>query len=160
MAKIVSIKESESLLKNLKKQGKKTVLAGGCFDILHPGHVVFLEKARKAGDILIVLLESDRSVKKLKGNSRPFHNQKMRAKVLSAMEAVDFVLLLPFITSQRIYDQIIGSIKPDIIAVTRGYAKIDYHRRAAKMTGAKLKFVTNMIGNHSTSRILEYRNEN
>ncbi len=160
MAKIVSPKKSKSLAENLKKQDKVIVLAGGCFDVLHPGHIVFLEKAKEAGDILIVLLESDQNVKKLKGSNRPFHSQKMRAKVLSALEAVDYVLTLPSITSKQIYDQIAESIKPDIIAVTRGYANIDFHKKAAKMTGAKLKYVTSMIGNHSTSRILGHKNEN
>lgn len=160
MAKIISVNQILSLSKNLQKSGKKIVLAGGCFDILHPGHIVFLEKAKKAGDILIVLLESDQNVKKLKGNNRPFHSQKMRAKVLSALEAVDYVLNLPHITSKQIYDQAVNSIKPDIIAITRGYANIDYHKRAAKMTGAKLRYVTNMIGEYSTSRILGYKDEN
>lgn len=154
MAEIISINKINSLCRNLKKQGKVIVLAGGCFDVLHPGHVIFLEKAKSVGDILIVLLESDQSVKKLKGKDRPVHSQKMRAKVLSALEAVDFVLLLPTATSQEIYEQTIDQIKPDIIAITKGYADIKYHKRSAKMTGAKLVYVTNMIGNFSTSRIL------
>ena len=160
MAKIVSPQKSRSLLKNFKNQGKKIVLVGGCFDVLHPGHIIFLQKAKKAGDILIVLLESDQSVRKLKGGNRPFHSQSLRAQVLSALEAVDCIITLPGVTSEQTYDQVVDLIKPDIIAVTRGYANIDYHKRAAKMTGAKLKFVTNMIGNHSTSRILGYKNEN
>lgn len=154
MAKIISVNQVPSFGE------EKIVLVGGCFDVVHPGHIGFLEKAKKAGDVLVVLLESDQSVRELKGEDRPVHNQKMRAKVLSALEAVDFVLLLPAKTSQEIYDQAVSLIKPNIIAVTGGYANIKYHRRAAKMIGAKLVNVTNMIGNFSTSRILSHKNEN
>ncbi|MDO8573955.1 MAG: adenylyltransferase/cytidyltransferase family protein [Candidatus Daviesbacteria bacterium] len=160
MAKIISAKQLPLFGKNLHKSGKKIVLVGGCFDVVHPGHIGFLTEAKKAGDILVVLLESDQNVRKLKGSNRPVHKQKMRAKVLSALEAVDCVLLLPDETSRQVYDQAIDLIKPDIIAVTRGYASIKYHKRAAKIIGARLKFVTNMIGNYSTSRILSYKDEN
>lgn len=154
MAKIIGVNQISVYCKNLRKSKKKIVLVGGCFDVLHPGHVGFLAKAKKIGDILIVLLESDQSVRALKGQDRPVHDQKMRAKVLSALAVVDCVLLLPAQTSEQIYDQVVDLIKPDIIAVTRGYANIKYHRRAADKIGAELKFVTGMIGNFSTSRIL------
>ncbi len=136
------------------KKGKITVLVGGCFDILHPGHVIFLEKAKKAGDILIVLLESDEKVRQLKGSNRPVHTQRQRAKVLSALRFVDSVISLPFMDSESQYDKLILKIKPDIIAVTKGYANINYYKRTAKAVGARLKFVTNIIGNHSSTRIL------
>lgn len=160
MAKIIGVNQISALCKNLRKSKKKIVLVGGCFDVVHPGHIGFLQKAKKAGDILIVLLESDQSVRALKGKDRPVHSQSMRAKVLSALEAVDLCLLLPATISEQIYDQIIDQIKPDIIAVTRGYANIKYHRRAAKMIGARFVYVTDMIGNFSTSRILSRKDEN
>ena len=75
---------------------KITVLAGGCFDVLHPGHIVFLEKAKKAGDYLVVLLESDKKIRKLKGKGRPVHSQKERAEILSALKSVDSVVCLPY----------------------------------------------------------------
>lgn len=133
---------------------KVTVLAGGCFDILHPGHVIFLEKARKAGDQLIVLLESDEKVRKLKGANRPVHTQKDRAKVLSALRSVDRVISLPFVDQDSEYIRIIASIKPDIIAVTKGYEGSHHHRKTADLIGAKIKYVTKVINGYSTSKIL------
>lgn len=154
MGEIVSAEELTAIAKHLKKQAKKIVLAGGCFDVLHPGHVVFLEKAKKAGDLLVVLLESDEKIKKIKGVNRPVHTQKERAQVLSALRFVDYVVMLPFMVMEQDYDQIISKIKPDIIALTKGYANANHHERSAKQVGAKLKYITKIIGDHSTSRIL------
>lgn len=154
MEKVKTPKELAALIKNLKDQGKKIVLAGGCFDILHPGHVIFLEKAKKAGDVLVILLESDEKVKALKGLDRPVHALRMRARVLSALQVVDFILMLPFLKSEQAYDKVLEKIKPDIIAATLGYRENFHHQRAARLTGAKLKYVTKIIANHSTSTIL------
>ncbi len=133
---------------------KITVLAGGCFDVLHPGHIVFLEKAKKAGDYLVVLLESDKKIRKLKGKGRPVHSQKERAEILSALKSVDSVVCLPYMENDFKYDEIILKINPDIIAATHGDEEIEHKKRAAKKAGAKLIFVTKMIGHHSTSKIL------
>lgn len=154
MGEIVSVEKLTAIAKRLKKQAKKTVLAGGCFDVLHPGHVVFLEKAKKAGDLLVVLLESDEKIKKLKGVNRPVHTQKERAQVLSALRFVDYVVMLPFMVMEQDYDRIISKIKPDIIALTKGYTDVNHHQRSAKQVGAKIKYITKIIGDHSTSRIL------
>ncbi len=86
----------DKFIKYLQNKREKVVLAGGCFDVLHPGHVIFLQKAKKEGDILVVLLESDEKVKRLKGDGRPIHTQEKRAENLSALKVVDFVVLLPF----------------------------------------------------------------
>lgn len=137
------------------KGRKKTVLVGGCFDVLHPGHVIFLAKAKKAGDKLIVLLESDQKVRELKGVKRPVHTQKERALVLAALRSVDKVIPLPYMNDEKSYDQLILKIKPDIIAATRGDKNSLHHQRTARFSGAKIKFVTKIVGNHSTSRILD-----
>lgn len=133
---------------------KTTVLVGGCFDVLHPGHIVFLEKAKKTGDYLTVLLESDEKMRRLKGERRPVHTQKERAKILSALESVDSVVCLPYIENDFEYDEIIAKIKPDIIAATHGDEGIEHKKRAAKKAGAKLVYVTKKIGQYSTSNIL------
>lgn len=156
MAEIIPVSRIGSLSNRLREQGKVVVLVGGCFDILHPGHVIFLEKAREAGDVLIVILESDKKVKMLKGANRPIHSQKMRSKVLLALRAVDYVVALPYMELNAEYDKLIGRIKPDVIAITEGYANVYHCERAAKKTGAKLRPVTKTIGNHSTSRILNH----
>ncbi|HBQ51076.1 TPA: glycerol-3-phosphate cytidylyltransferase [Candidatus Daviesbacteria bacterium] len=135
-------------------KGKKIVLVGGCFDILHPGHVIFLEKAKKEGDLLVVLLESDQKVHELKGLNRPIHTQKARAKVLSALRSVDRVVMLPFMHKEEEYDAIIQKIKPKVIAATSGDYANKFKQRSAKLVGSKLKYVTRLIGNHSSSKIL------
>ena len=154
--KIVPICKVSIFSKNFKKQNKTIVLVGGCFDILHPGHVTFLEKAKKVGDCLFVLLESDQKVRRLKGVNRPVHTQSERAKVLSALCAVDHIVMLPYMELDKEYDELVGKIGPDIIAATFKDVNISKHRRAAKKVGAKLKFVTKMISDHSTSRVLNY----
>lgn len=142
--------------KNSSKKKGKIVLVGGCFDILHPGHIIFLEKAKKVGDYLVVLLESDKKVRILKGINRPVHNQKDRAKVLSAIKYVDLIIPLPFLEKDQDYDQIIAKISPDVIATTQGALDNHFKKRSAKKVGAKLKFVTKMIGNHSSSKIINH----
>ncbi len=136
-------------------KSKKVVLAGGCFDVLHPGHIIFLEKAKRAGDSLVVLLENDQRVKELKGVDRPIHTQKERAQILQALKAVDYVISLPYLTDEKEYDRIIQEIRPDIIAVTFGDANVYHHQRVAKKMGVRLKYVTKMVGNYSTSKILK-----
>lgn len=133
---------------------RRVVLVGGCFDVLHPGHVIFLEKAKKAGDELIVLLESDERIKKLKGINRPVHTQKERAIVLKALKFVDKVVPLPYIETDTGYRKLIEKIKPDIIAATEGMRDNHFKKQAAKLTGAKFIYVTKIIGNHSSSGII------
>ncbi len=136
---------------------KKVVLAGGCFDVLHPGHIVFLQKAKRVGDFLVVLLESDKKIQELKGQNRPFFTQKERSTVLKALKVVDQVILLPYMKIDGDYEKIIKRIKPDIIAVTKG-ANDNYHKeRIAKIVGAELKYVTKIIGDYSTTNILTHR---
>ena len=134
---------------------KKIVLVGGCFDILHPGHIIFLEKAKKVGDFLIVLLESDQKVREIKGEGRPIHIQKDRARVLKALKSVDYVVKLAYMKNEKDYDKLIKKMKPDIIATTYGDKNIHLQRSAQKV-GAQLKFVTKFIKGYSTTKILEY----
>ena len=140
-----------------KSKGKKIVLVGGCFDVLHPGHIVFLQKARQAGDKLIVLLESDEKIKKLKGSKRPVHTQKEREVILKALKMVDLVIPLPYLKEDLEYEVFIKKIKPDIIAATLGSLDNHHKERIAKATGAKLKYVTKIIGDYSTTNILTNR---
>lgn len=130
---------------------------GGCFDILHPGHVVFLQKAKKQADFLIVLLENDQRVKELKGVNRPVHTQKQRAQILSALKFVDYVVMLPYLKGEEEYDAVIQKIKPDVIAVTRG-TNTRHHQRSARKIGAGLVYVAR-IANHSSSAILTSRSK-
>lgn len=103
----------EELLKRLEKErtGKRVVFTNGCFDIIHAGHVDYLEKAKKLGDILVVGLNSDSSVKRIKGEKRPIIPQEMRAKVLSSLKPVDYVVVFEEDTPLRL----IKAIKPDVL---------------------------------------------
>src|SRR3990167_5163815 len=99
---------------------KRKVLVGGCFDILHYGHVHFLREAKKLGDYLIVALESDFGVKKLKGKNRPFHNEKQRKEILESLKFVDEVIILKDKMANEDYEQMVTEISPHIIAVAKG----------------------------------------
>lgn len=138
-----------------KLHHKKIVLAGGCFDLLHLGHIKFLKEAKEKGELLIVLLESDQTIKKLKGKGRPIHSQDTRAQILAELKSVDYVLLLEEFTSDNQYDELIEKLKPEIIATTKG-DKYDFHKkRQAKKIGAKMLYVTEVVKDHSTSKIIK-----
>jgi FAD synthetase len=150
MAKIVNL---DKLKKFLPRGGKsRIVLTGGCFDILHIGHVRFLSEAKGMGDFLVVLLESDEKVKKLKGESRPIFIQKERAEMLSALESVDLVVLLPMIENDSDYLNLVMEIKPKIITVTENDSRIEKKRSQAKKVGAKVKVIS-LINTFSSSKL-------
>ncbi len=139
MAKIVGLQGLETVLRT-ERRGR-IVLAGGCFDILHIGHVRFLSKAKKMGDFLVVLLENDEKVKKLKGKNRPIFAQEIRAEMLSALHCVDLVVLLPMIENDDDYMGLVMKIKPGIIAVTKNDPRIEKKKRQAKAVGGELRVI-------------------
>ena len=139
MAKIVNLEELE---KSLPREGKgRIVLTGGCFDILHIGHVRFLSEAKKMGNYLVVLIESDVKVKKLKGGNRPIFKQTERAEMLSALGCVDLVVLLPTIEDDRDYLELMRTIKPDMIAVTENDPQIEKRKDQARQIGGEFKVI-------------------
>ena len=89
MNKVIKFEQLEELSKKIKQKGEKIILVGGCFDILHTGHIKFLKSAKELGGKLLVALESDESVKRSKGEKRPVNNQKERANILSNLPSVD-----------------------------------------------------------------------
>lgn len=109
--KIVSFESLDQLLHTWKSTHKKIVFTNGCFDLLHKGHVDYLEKAKKLGDILIVGLNSDTSVSKIKGKNRPIQDEASRLAVIAALTAVDATLI--FNDSTPI--ELIKIIKPDVL---------------------------------------------
>ena len=153
MNKIIKIDRVLKISRELKSKGKSIVLVGGCFDILHLGHIKFLKNSKNLGDILFVLLENDESVKKLKGKDRPINNQRQRAQVLSALSTVGYVVLLPQMKTDRDYDKLITQIKPDFIGVTQDDPNISHKIRQAKLVGGKLKIVTKRIESKSTTKL-------
>jgi len=108
---IVQRKRLSSIVKKLKKSNKKIVFTNGCFDILHRGHIEYLKKAKKLGDILIIGLNSDISVRKIKGRLRPINKENDRAKVLDSLKYVDYVVTF----NEKTPLNLIKKIKPDIL---------------------------------------------
>ncbi len=115
--KIVTIPEALPEIAELKSMGKKVVFSNGCFDILHAGHVDYLEKAREKGDFLVVALNTDASVRRIKGDDRPVNNQDSRARVLAGLGCINMVILFDENTP---YD-LIKMINPDILVKGKDY---------------------------------------
>lgn len=131
------------------------ILVGGCFDLIHYGHIVFLTEAKKLGDYLIVALESDENVRKYKGKNRPIHQQTERAKMLRSLKMIDEVLELPKMNTDKDYFDLVKKIKPNIIAVTENDSQIENKKRQAISVGGKLVLVTPLIEPHSTTNLIE-----
>ena len=153
MGRILNENQIGRITKELKNKGKKIVLTGGCFDLIHIGHIKLLQNSKQKGDVLIVLLESDKSVKKLKGDKRPINNQAERAEVLAAFNSVDYVIKLQKVASDQDYDKLISQTGPDVIAVAYGDPAIKHKKRQANTVGAKIAFVVKPIKHKSTSRL-------
>lgn len=154
MKKIVSLDQLIKIL-NTKYSILNTVLATGCFDILHPEHQKFLRAAKKQGDILIVGLESDKRVKKLKGRNRPVNLWEKRAEKLAAFDAVDFIFPLPEKFNQsKSHLKILQLIKPDILAISENTPHIKEKRKLMQKTGGRLKIVLPYNPKISTTSII------
>jgi cytidyltransferase-like protein len=132
---------------------RKKVLVGGCFDLLHIGHLRFLKAAKKQGDILIIALESDDFIRITK-KREPFHNQSERAEILSALEIVNMIILLPLFNSND-YQKLVDIIKPDVIAITKNDPQIKNKQKQAREIGAIVKIVTPHINNITSSRLVK-----
>ena len=155
MLKILTVNQAIKEGERLSSDGKRIVLAGGCFDILHVGHIIFLEKAKAAGDALFVFLEADSRIKNIKGENRPFNTQGDRAKILAALVSVDAIIKLPPDLTDQGYDYIVAKIKPDVLAATKGDPNRAHKERQAKMIDARVIEVTDAISDKSTSRLIK-----
>jgi len=134
-----------------RSKGKRIVFTNGCFDILHVGHVAYLSKARRLGDVLVVGLNSDSSVKKIKGEDRPINKESDRAKVLSSLYFVDYVTSFNETTPENL----IKKVKPDIL-VKGGDWKIEdiVGGSFVRSYGGKIKSIPFVKG-YSTTSIIE-----
>jgi len=150
-SKLKGILPLARILQGLRSKGRRIVFTNGCFDILHPGHVAYLEKASRMGDILVVGLNSDASVRAIKGKTRPINNEDDRAYVLSALGFVDYVTVFGEATPELL----IKKLKPDVL-VKGGDWKIrdivggDFVKSRGGRV-ANIKFVKG----YSTSSLLE-----
>lgn len=150
-AQIIAFEKVDEYIEDFKN--KKTVLVGGCFDLIHFGHLQFLKKAKESGDYLIVALESDEFIKKNK-RKEPIHNQDERAEILANMSMVDLVIKLPLFTLSEEYFNMVKAIRPKVIAVTDGDSQIENKRKQAKTIGAEVRIVTPLLEKYSTRKIV------
>jgi D-glycero-beta-D-manno-heptose 1-phosphate adenylyltransferase len=109
--KVLALEDLPAKVREIKRQGLRLVFTNGCFDLLHPGHLAYLQKARSLGDVLIVGVNSDRSVKKIKGDLRPIFDQEERCEMLSGLESVSFVTVFDASTPR----DLINMILPDVL---------------------------------------------
>ena len=149
--KIIKKENIKKTAENLKKENKKIVFTNGCFDILHVGHVRYLKESAKFGDVLIVGLNSDSSVKKLKGDSRPINNEKDRAEILSALYFVDYIVIFEDSTPEKLLDL----IKPDIYTKGADYTLETLpEAKTVLKNGGKVEFI-NLVQGKSTTNIIK-----
>jgi len=148
--KIIEREDIKPIVKRLKSENKKIVFTNGCFDLLHSGHIILLEKARSYGDLLILGINTDDSVRRLKGKNRPINEQDERARVLAGLEAVSYVTFFSEDTPANIISEII----PDILVKGGDYG-IDeiVGRETVEQNNGKV-IVVSLIEGKSTTGII------
>jgi D-glycero-beta-D-manno-heptose 1-phosphate adenylyltransferase len=148
--KLYSREDLVALRAEWKRQGKTVVFTNGCYDILHPGHVRLLEQARSLGDVLILALNTDASVQRLKGPSRPLLSEQKRAALASALEAVDAVTLFDEDTPR----ELIAVVLPDILIKGADWAHWIAGREEVEAAGGRVMALPLEPG-YSTTGIVE-----
>jgi D-beta-D-heptose 7-phosphate kinase/D-beta-D-heptose 1-phosphate adenosyltransferase len=151
LSKILALEDLIKVVHDLRKSGKKIVFTNGCFDILHVGHVRYLTAARSQGDILVVGLNSDDSVRSIKPGNRPIVNQSQRAEVLAGLRCVDYITIF----NETDPLKIIKELNPDVLV--KGADWIEEEIIGAdivKATGGKVVRVS-VVPEVSTSRIIQ-----
>jgi len=152
-AKIVTVEELARRSRQLREAGKGLVVTNGCFDLLHVGHVRYLQAARALGDALAIGINGDRSVRELKGDNRPINNEHDRAEVVAALGCVDFVTIFQEVRATRLLEM----VGPAIYAKGGDYttATLNAEERAAlEKIDAEIRIIPFEKG-YSTSRLLE-----
>lgn len=151
--KIISAGELASVSEKLRAQGKRLVLTNGCFDLLHPGHVRYLQAARAQGDTLAVAINGDESVRALKGEGRPLNCEADRAEVVAALGCVDHVVAFPEVRATRLLEE----VRPSIYVKGGDYTRATLHpeeQAALEKVGAEIRILPFEPG-HSTSGLIE-----
>jgi rfaE bifunctional protein nucleotidyltransferase chain/domain len=151
--KIVTAEQASALGKEMREKGRKLVFTNGCFDLLHAGHVRYLEAARALGDALLVAINGDESVRALKGAGRPLNRAEDRAEVIAALEDVDHVVIFPDTRAT----QLLEMVRPAIYVKGGDYTKENLHaeeRAVLDRIGTEIRILRFEAG-HSTSGLLE-----
>ncbi|MDD3626619.1 MAG: D-glycero-beta-D-manno-heptose 1-phosphate adenylyltransferase [bacterium] len=155
MKKLFSLNKLLPIIEREKKRKKKIVFTNGCFDLLHIGHIRYLKKAKTLGDILILGLNTDSSVQKLKGNSRPILPEKERAEILDALEMIDYIV---FFKEETPFN-LISKIKPDILVKGADYkGKEVVGRDVVEENGGKVVLIQFEKGKSTSQLINKIRN--
>ncbi|MEI6326882.1 MAG: adenylyltransferase/cytidyltransferase family protein [Candidatus Roizmanbacteria bacterium] len=136
-------------------KSKRVVLVGGCFDVLHYGHITFLQSAKARGDILVVALENDDFIRQRKKRD-PFHTMKQRAEILTNLRSVDVVICLPLFKTTEEYVRFVSIIKPSVIAVTSSDAFLTQKKICAEAIGSEVIEVCDPVRGLSSSTLLNY----
>jgi rfaE bifunctional protein nucleotidyltransferase chain/domain len=151
MSSVISLSELKAIRLKLKVSGKKVVFTNGVFDLIHAGHVDYLSKAKSLGDVLIVGLNTDDSVKRIKGEKRPILEQEERAFILSNLKPVDYIIFFNEDTPEKLITELI----PDILVKGADWAieKI-VGKDIVEKNGGKVKAI-DFVNDQSTSRIID-----
>ena len=151
MNKILEREALRNKLEALRKKGKKIAFTNGCFDILHVGHVRYLREAKKTADVLVLALNSDSSVRSIKGEKRPLVPENERAEVLAALEFIDFVTIFPELTPL----ELINYLKPDVLIKGGDWPEEKVvGREEIKKWGGRVAIIPEIEGK-STTNIVE-----
>ena len=151
--KILTLAELTTRAEEIRANRRRLVLTNGCFDLLHVGHVRYLQQAAELGDVLVVAVNGDESVRSLKGPGRPLNSEEDRAEVLAALECVDFVVIFPDVRATRV----IEALRPAIYVKGGDYTleSLDPEEVAAlKKAGAEIRTLP-LVPEKSTSRLIE-----
>ena len=147
---VISRNIAKKLVRDLRRKGKKVIFTNGFFDIIHVGHVKFLEKAKSLGDVLMVGINSDKSIKLIKGKRRPLMSQQERAKLVSSLNCVDYVILF----DEKLPSKILSELKPDIHVKGADYTiKKLPERKVINSYGGKIMLLP-LIKGKSTTNII------
>lgn len=147
MGKVKSLSSLKKIVKALRRQGKRIVFTNGCFDIIHPGHIKIFKEAKKKGDVLIVGLNTDASIQRLKGDKRPILNQRARSTIVSAIEFVDYVVLFGEDTPH----ELIKRLKPDYLVKGNDWERTAIIGREF----VRKVYRINLCNGYSTTKIIE-----
>ncbi|MBU0957864.1 MAG: adenylyltransferase/cytidyltransferase family protein [Nanoarchaeota archaeon] len=147
---IKTVEELIPIIEKLKKENKTVVTINGSFDILHKGHIHILEQAKAQGDVLIVGLNSDSSIKQYKGPTRPIKDQETRARILSSLDPVDYVLIFNETTPINFLEK----LKPHVHANGSEYGKDCIEAPTVKKHGGRIHII-NRIPDHSSTNIID-----
>jgi D-glycero-beta-D-manno-heptose 1-phosphate adenylyltransferase len=149
--KIKSIEEIKGIAARIHSSGGRIVFVNGCFDLLHAGHVRYLQHARELGDALILGINSDACVQKLKGQGRPLQSEKDRAEILASMDCVDYILVF----SEPTVDALLMELKPDIHAKGTDYTEDSVPERATVLAYGGQTAIVGDVKNHSTRDLIK-----